>query len=134
MNNIKALVRSSPLIFSLIILAFILDLSGLGAQIAPGSIFLLPSIVVAIYLLGISALIRFVIARRSVHVAITWVVLIFLYFGWFIVWALITDGEPYTPSLLFLACLIASFKTLRFSEQTTKPDVANENGEAEAET
>lgn len=98
----------------LVALAFILDITGIGSAAIPNSIFGVPSLLVALYYIGFSILVRFAIARRKVHLAITWPILIFLYFGWFIIWALLTDGEPYTPSLLFVICLVAAFRTLRF--------------------
>ena len=113
MNNIKILIKKHPAIFGLLAIAFVLDITGAMSSSMPGVIFGLPSLLVIVYCLGIAMLIRFVIARRRIHLAITLPIMIVLYFGWFIIIAVLTDGEPYKPSLLFMLCLLAVFKTMR---------------------
>ena len=120
MNNIKTLFKNHPAIFGLLAIAFILDITGAMSSVIPGAIFGIPSLLAVVYCVGISMLIRFVIARRRIHLAITWPILVVLYFGWFIIIAVLTDGQPYKPSLLFILCLIAAFKIMRFQiEQET---------------
>lgn len=114
MNHIKILFKNHPAIFGLLALAFVLDVTGAMSSIMPGATFGLPSLLAIVYCVGIAMLIRFAIARRRIHLAITWPVMIILYFGWFIIVAALTDGQPYKPSLLFILCLIVAFKTMRF--------------------
>lgn len=130
MNNIKVLFKNHPAIFGLLVIAFILDITGAMSSIMPGAIFGLPSLLAILYCVGIAILIRFVIARRRVHLAITWPIMIVLYFGWFIIMAVLTDGQPYKPSLLFILCLIAAFKTMRFQiEKEPENTESNEQPE-----
>ncbi|MBN4075112.1 MAG: hypothetical protein COA71_01110 [SAR86 cluster bacterium] len=132
MENFKALLKSNRAAFVLVGFAFFLDISGVASSLMPNAVFGIPSLLVVIYFLGLSMFIRLVIARKRVHKAITWILLIVLYFGWFIVMAFLTDGEPYSPSLLFMLCLFAAYHTLRFevpekSEASGITDQSDEN-------
>ena len=88
------------------------------SSIIPSAIFGLPSTLAVIYFLGITTLVRFVIAKRPIHSAITWLLIIILYFGWFILMAALSEGVPYRPSILIWLCLFAAFKTLRFQPES----------------
>jgi len=118
MNNLITLVKNNPIIFGLVIFAFLLDITGVMSSIIPGAIFGLPSSLAVIYFLGITILVRFVIAKRPIHSAITWLLIIILYFGWFILMAALSDGVPYRPSILVWLCLFAAFKTIRFQPES----------------
>ena len=86
----------------------------------PGTSFALGSILVITYFLGVSGILRFAIVRRPIHLGLTWVIIVLLYFGWFVIQAALQEGQ-YRPSLLFILCVVAAFKTMRFSDAATNP-------------
>jgi hypothetical protein len=111
----KALLKKHPIISSLLSFAFIVDFTGVVREIIPGMTYGPWSLLVVTYFLGLSYFIRFGLARRRLHLAITWVVSVILYGGWFILWVVLTD-QDFHPSFLFILCVFAAFKTLRFGE------------------
>jgi len=129
MHNILDLVKKNQIIFGLVIVAFLFDITGVMNSVMPGAIFGLPSALAVIFFLGATLFVRFVIARRPVHLAITWLLMITLYFGWFVFMAALSDGTPYRPSILVWLCLFAAFKTLRFQSELLieKPTAEEEN-------
>ncbi len=118
MEPLKRLFSTHPLIFSLLGFAIILDLTGVMSSIMPGASFALGSILVIAYFLGVSGILRFGLARRPIHLALTWVVIVVLYLGWFVIQAALNDGQ-YRPSMLFVLCVFAAFKTMRFRDTPT---------------
>lgn len=114
MEDLKSILKANQAVFVFVGIAFLFDIYGSLTTPIGGGTFGLPSLLIVVYCLGLAILIRLVIARRQVHIALTWVIMFFLYFGWFIVMAFFTDGEPYRPSILFLLCLFGAFTTLRF--------------------
>lgn len=116
MNHLQLLFTSHPVLFGLVAVAFLVDITGMLTSIAPGAVAGLPSLFAIVYFLGLTSLIRFVVARRTVHLGITWPIMIVLYFGWFIAIAAVSDVQLYRPSLLVWICIFAAFKTLRFKE------------------
>ena len=121
MESLKSLIKSNRIILVLVGIALLLDVFGAFSSIMPNAIFGIPSVLVVIYCIGLSLIIRLLIARRRIHLAITWPIIILLYFGWFIIMAFLTDGEPYNPSLLFILCLFSAFNILRH-ENTAEMD------------
>ena len=115
MKPLKRLFSTHPLVFSLLGIAIILDLTGVMSSIILGASFALGSVLVIAYFLGVSGILRFGIARRPIHLALTWLVIILLYLGWFVIQAAIQDGQ-YRPSMLFVLCVVAAFKTMRFRD------------------
>lgn len=115
MKPLKRLFSTHPLIFSLLGIATILDLTGVMSSIIPGASFALGSILVIAYFLGVSGILRFRLARRPIHLALTWVVIVVLYLGWFVIQVALNDGQ-YRPSMLFVLCVVAAFKTMRFRD------------------
>jgi hypothetical protein len=118
MEPLKRLFSTHPLIFSLLGIAIILDLTGVMSSIMPGASFALGSILVIAYFLGVSGILRFGLARRPIHLALTWVAIVVLYLGWFVIQAALNDGQ-YRPSMLFVLCVVAAFKTMRFRDTPT---------------
>ena len=132
MEPLKRLFSTHPLIFSLLGIAIIVDLTGVMSSISPGASFALGSVLVIAYFLGVSGVLRFGIARRPIHLALTWLVIVLLYWGWFVIQAALNDGQ-YRPGLLFCLCVVAAFKTMRFSDPplsdadtSTKPEATDE--------
>lgn len=121
MEHLKRLFSTHPLIFSLLGIAFIIDITGVMSSLMPGSSFALGSILVIAYFLGVSGILRFGLARRPIHLALTWVVIVLLYLGWFLIQAALNDGQ-YRPSMLFYLCVVAAFKTIRFMDSPTTTD------------
>ena len=67
MRNILDLVKNNPILFGLVILAFLLDITGAMSSVILGAIFGLPSALAVIFFLGATLFVRFVIARRPVQ-------------------------------------------------------------------
>ena len=111
----KQILSRHPIIFTSLVTALIIDLSGVARGIIPGASFFLGSILAVAFFLGIASAIR-VIAGRPVHVAITWVIMVLLYLCWFVLQAAIS-GDTYHPSFLLMLCVVAAFKTLRLQEE-----------------
>lgn len=122
MIHLKRLFSTHPLIFSLLGIAIIFDLvlslTGVMSSMMPGTSFALGSTMVIAYFLGVSAVLRFGIARKPIHLALTWLVMIFLYLGWIAIQTALQDGQ-YRPSMLFFLCVVAAFKTMRFRDAPT---------------
>lgn len=118
METFKAIIVTNRPIFVLVGIAFLMDISGIANSLIPGSVFGLPSALAVVNCLGVSIIIRLVIAKRRVHLAIAYLIVVFLYFDWFVITSIFSDGGPSTPSLLFLLCLFASFHTLRFENHS----------------
>ena len=108
MEPLKSLFFRHPLIFSYLGLAIILDLTEVGS-IASWAI---------AYFLGVSGALRFGLARHPIHLALTWVVIVVLYLGWFVLYQVLNDS-PYRPSMPFVLCVVAAFKTMRFRDIPT---------------
>ncbi len=124
----QALVKDNAIIFSLVVLALLLDVTGIMKSILPRAIYGLPSFSAAGYFLGISLICRFVIAHRAIHLAVAWSLIVILYFGWFILIAALTEASFYRPSLLVWLCIFASFRILRFrNESNIEIDYLTEN-------
>ena len=128
MKHLKRLFSTHPLIFSLLGIAMILDLTGVMSSIMPGASFAHGSILVIAYFLGLSWILRFALARRPIHPALTCLVIVVLYIGWFVIQVALSDGQ-YRPSLLFALCVVAAFKTMRFGEipSTTATETSPES-------
>lgn len=120
MEPVKRLLATHPLIFILLAIAIVLDLTGAMSSIMPGASFALGSTLVIAYFLGVSGILRFAIAGKPIHLALTWITIVFLYFGWFVIQAALQEGQ-YRPSLLFILCVVAAFKTLRFRDESSSP-------------
>ena len=118
MEPLKRLFATHPLIFSLLGIAIMLDLTGVVPSIRPGTSFALGSILVIAYFLGVSGVLRFAIARKPIDERWAWITIILLYFGWFMIQAALQKGQ-YRPSLLFVLCVVAAFKTLRCPDAVT---------------
>jgi hypothetical protein len=121
MQPLIRLFATHPLIFSLLGIAIILDLTGVMSSIMPGASFALGSILVIAYFLGVSGILRFGLARRPIHLALTWVAIVSLYLGWFMIQAAHNDGQ-YRPSMLFVLCVVAAFKTMRYRDTPSMID------------
>lgn len=115
MKPLKRLFSTHPLIFSLLGIAIILDLTGVMSSIMPGASFALGSFLVIAYFLGVSGILRFGLARHPIHLALTCVLIVVLYLGWFVIQVAFNDGQ-YRPSMLFVLCVVAAFKTMRFRD------------------
>lgn len=113
----KRLYAAHPTIFSLVVFAFILDVVMLASTggLWRDSSFAIGSTLVVVYFFGISSLLRFAIFRNRIHLGITWVFTIVLWFGWFALQVALNQGQ-YRPSLLFIMCLIVAFKTMRLEQ------------------
>jgi hypothetical protein len=129
----KRLLAAHPTIFSLVVFAFILDVVMLASTggLWRDSSFAIGSTLVVVYFFGISSLLRFAIFRNRIHLGITWVFTIVLWFGWFALQVAINQGQ-YRPSLLFIMCLIVAFKTMRL-EQSDEEKTAVEHRGADAQ-
>lgn len=133
MQPLKRLFSAHTLIFLLLGLTIILDLTGVMSSIMPGTSFALGSILVIAYFLGVSGIIRFGLARRPIHLALNLVISVVLYLGWFVIQAAFNDSQ-YRPSMLFVLCVVAAFKTMRFrdispataAETSTRPQEGDE--------
>jgi hypothetical protein len=113
----KRLFAAHPAIFSLLVFAFILDaviVASTGGLWEDAS-FALGSTLVVAYFFGISSFLRFVVFRNRIHAGITWVATILLGWGWFTLQVAL-DQSSYRPSLLFIMCLLASFKIMRLEQ------------------
>lgn len=99
------------------------DLSGTMREHMHGMWFGAISVLLAIYFLGAGALFRFIIARRPIHLALTYAFTIILIFGWFGIRAVI-DGGAYRSSFLFVICFITAFKIMRFPEKIQETKAA----------
>ncbi len=118
MEPLKRLFATHPLIFSLLGIAIMLDLTGVVPSIRPGTSFALGSILVIAYFLGVSGVVTFAIARKPIDERWALITIILLYFGWFMIQAALPEGQ-YRPSLLFVLCVVAAFKTLRCPDAVT---------------
>jgi hypothetical protein len=113
----KRLFAAHPMIFFLLVFAFIVDgvmVASTGGLWRDGS-FAIGSTLVVAYFFGISSFLRFVVFRNRIHAGITWAITILLWFGWFALQVAINQGQ-YRPSLLFIMCLLAAFKTMRLEQ------------------
>ncbi len=115
-NYMKRLFASHPTIFILLGIAFIGDVVMIAVTGSLwGGSYALGSILAVVYFLGISLLLRFVVFRKRIHSGLTWGITILMYFGWFVLQAALNQGQ-YRPSLLFIMCILAAFKTMRLKE------------------
>lgn len=124
----KRLIQTHPIVFLLLVAGFVFDAVLLAStgRLWDGGSFALGSTAVVVYFLGPSALLRFVIFRRRLHLALAWGFTFLLWFGWFVFYAMLKVG-PFRPSLLFVMCILAAFKTMRLVEadgERTAPDKA----------
>jgi hypothetical protein len=76
------------------------------------------------FLLGVSILVRFGLVRKALNFFAALATVVVLYLGWHLIFRVLTHS-PYTPSLLFLACLLASYKVMRL--ETPQVDGNEEN-------
>ena len=113
MNTVKKIFSENRWIFILLAVAFAIEIFG----IIPGSSTILPSTLVIVYFLGLSSIIRFTIVRRQLHKVVAVIIGVIMYFGYFVIMAVVLGVSTYRPSLLFLLCLIAAFKILTYEEQ-----------------
>jgi hypothetical protein len=106
------------LIIMLLLLALCLDLFNLGERLTGNSwVFFMPSLLLTVYYLVPSLLLRRTIFKKPIPKLFTFVVLFTLSMGWIILMAAVTDSdEPYKPSLLFVLNLLVSYKILRYQE------------------
>lgn len=135
MNKIKTIIQANQTVFVFLALAFLFDLYNAYMNPVVDDFFATPSILVVIYCLGIALLIRLRIIKRKVNIVMTWLVILFLNAGWFIVMTGLTNGEPYRPTILFILCLFCAFATLRYDEKkvTDKPLGSDADNSEEAE-
>jgi hypothetical protein len=113
----KRLFAAHPAILSLVVFAFIVDavmVASTGGLWEDAS-FALGSTLVVAYFFGISSFLRFVVFRNRMHAGVTWVATILTGWGWFTLQVAL-DQSPYRPSLLFIMCLLASFKIMRLEQ------------------
>jgi hypothetical protein len=113
----KRLFAAHPTVFLFVVFAFIIDVvmvASTGGLWRDGS-FAIGSTLVVAYFFGISSFLRFVVFRNRIHAGITWAITILLWFGWFALQVAINQGQ-YRPSLLFIMCLVAAFKTMRLEQ------------------
>jgi len=126
----KRLYAAHPTIFSLVVFAFILDVVMLASTggLWRDSSFAIGSTLVVVYFFGISSLLRFAIFRNRIHLGITWVFTIVLWFGWFALQVALNQGQ-YRPSLLFIMCLIVAFKTMRLEQSEEEKNTSSQADE-----
>jgi len=110
------------ILLGLLAVAFLLDLSGLTAQMPNGGSFFLGSGFVIAFLIGGAALLRFGVARRRFSRLWAWVTIVLLYFSFFFVRVGVFQDEEYQPSLLFVLCVIAAFRILRMENMSPRPE------------
>jgi hypothetical protein len=113
----RRLFAAHPMIFFLLVFAFVVDgvmVASTGGLWRDGS-FAIGSTLVVAYFFGISSFLRFVVFRNRIHAVITWVSAILLGWGWFTLQVAL-DQSTYRPSLLFIMCLLAAFKTMRLEQ------------------
>ena len=72
----------------------------------------LSAVIVLTYFIGLASLVRHMV-RRQLPLAITWVAVILINFAWFVFMATL-GVEHFRPSGLFVLCLIAAFKIMRY--------------------
>ena len=94
MNKIKTIIQANQTVFVFLALAFLFDLYNAYMNPVVDDFFATPSILVVIYCLGIALLIRLRIIKRKVNIVMTWLVILFLNAGWFIV---MTKTSPKAP-------------------------------------
>lgn len=130
----KRLFAAHPTVFLFVVFAFIIDVvmvASTGGLWRDGS-FAIGSTLVVAYFFGISSFLRFVVFRNRIHAGITWAITILLWFGWFALQVAINQGQ-YRPSLLFIMCLVAAFKTMRL-EQSEEEKIEAEQRLAKEQT
>jgi hypothetical protein len=113
----KRLFAAHPTILSLVVFAFIIDAVMVAStgRLWEDASFALGSTLVVAYFFGISLFLRFVVFRNRIHAGITWVATILIGWGWFTLQVAL-DQSTYRPSLLFIMCLLAAFKTMRLEQ------------------
>jgi hypothetical protein len=124
----KRLFAAYPVIFSLVAFAFIIDvvlIASTGALWQDGS-FAMGSAGAVVFFLGSASLLRFVIFRNRIHLAISWAAILILWFGWFAIKAL--TQSPQYASLLLIMCLVAAFKTMRLQQSEEEKNAAEQRG------
>lgn len=109
MKKLKQIITAHPLIFSLLGLAVVIDLTG----VIPGGS--LGSLLGIAYFLGLSSLLRFVIVKKRIYLALSWVIICLLYVGWIAIHNAIFYGD-FHVSLLFILLLFSAFKTMRYTD------------------
>jgi hypothetical protein len=124
----KRLFAAYPGIFLLVALAFTIDVVLIASTGAlwRNSSFALGSAGAAIFLLGSASILRFVVFRNRIHLAISWVFIVFLWFGWFVIKAL--TQSPQYASFLLIMCLVAAFKTMRLEQSEEEKNAAEHRG------
>jgi len=122
----KRLFAAYPGIFFLVALAFVIDVVMIAATGAlwRDSSFALGSAGAVIFILGSAILLRFVVFRNRMHLAISWAFLVILWFGWFAIKAL--THSPQYASFLFIMCLVAAFKTMRLEQSVEEKNEAEQ--------
>jgi hypothetical protein len=113
METVKKIFSENRWIFIFLGVAFVVEIFG----ITPGISTAIPSVLVIIYFLGLSSIIRFTIVRRQLHKIVAGVVDFIMYFGYFVMMAVVFGISVYRPSLLFLLCLVTAFKILTFQQE-----------------
>jgi hypothetical protein len=116
METVKKIFYENRLIFILLGAAFAAEIFG----IIPGLSTIFPSTLVIVYFLGLSSIIRFAIVRRQLHKVVAGIIDLVMYFGYFVIMAVVLGISVYRPSLLFLLCLIAAFKILIYEQEKTE--------------
>jgi len=116
MKTVEKIFYENRWIFFLLGAAFAVEIFG----IIPGASTIFPSILVIIYFISLSLIIRFVIVRRQLHKVVAGVIDAVLYLGYFVLMSVVFSVSIYRPSLLFFLCLITAFKILIFQQEDTK--------------
>jgi len=115
MNTVEKIFSENRWIFALLGAAFVAEIF----DIIPGSSTILPSALVIVYFLGLSSIIRFAIVRQKLHKIVAGIIDLVMYFGYFVIMAVVLGVSTYRPSLLFLLCLVAAFKILTYEKEKT---------------
>jgi len=136
MNSFKRLASRHPTLFTLLGLAFVVDIIFLvttgslrrdtsyaagSGEVTTYSTFAAGSVLAVVYFLGASCLLRFTLARRRLSLGLAWLAIFVMFLAWFVIQAALQNGH-YKPSFLFILCLVAAFKTMRFQDESQAED------------
>jgi hypothetical protein len=65
----------------------------------------------------VACILRFAIVKKPVSLLLTLITMIILLCFWIVIYSILQEAQ-YRPSLLFLLCVNAAFRTLRFEDTT----------------
>jgi len=136
MNAFKRLASRHPIVFFLLGLGFVVDILFVAItgslrrdvsyaagsdEVITYSTFAAGSMLAVVYFLGVSYIFRFTLVRRRFHLGLAWLAIIVMFLGWFVIQTALQNGQ-YKPSFLFVLCLVAAFKTMRFQDESQAED------------